>query len=197
MPAKLLHDHENISDAHLVAVALLQRLHKAVYFRHWWRILKLNHFAWFPSETQARLRLARLTPVIERLSALVQKLDFVVVDAEPLPVSTFKRAPRCKFPGTAHGFGTPGPVYGFKLHVWTTFTGKIARYEMHPANLHDCTVGCIMNRDWPAVSGPKQIGDNGSQSGTYLTPPKNNAKQIGPRWEEEYAAARKIIESTF
>ena len=56
MPAKLLHDHEKISDAQLVAVALLQRIHKAVYFRHWWRFLKLNHFAWFPSETQARLR---------------------------------------------------------------------------------------------------------------------------------------------
>ena len=197
MPAKLLHGHEKISDAQLVAVALLQRIHKAVYFRHWWRFLKLNHFAWFPSETQARLRLARLTPVIERLSVEVQKLDFVVIDSEPLPVSTFKRAPRCKFPGAAHGFGTSGPVYGFKLHAWTTLNGKIAKYEIHPANLHDFTVGCIMNRDWPAYGGPKQIGDKGYQSGTYLTPPKNNAKQLDPRWKEEYAAARKIIESTF
>ena len=37
----------------------------------------------------------------------------------------------------------------------------------------------------------------GHQSGTYLTPPTNNAKQLDPRWKEEYAAARKIIESTF
>jgi Transposase DDE domain len=197
MPAKLVHVHEKISDAQLIAVALLQRLHKAVYFRHWWRFLKLNHFTWFPSETQARIRLARLTPVIEGLSVEVQKLDFVVIDSEPLPVSTFKRAPRCKFPGATHGFGTSGPVYGFKLHAWTTLNGKIAKYEIHPANLHDFTVGCIMNRDWPAYGGPKQIGDKGYQSGTYLTPPKNNAKQIDPRWKEEYAAARKIIESTF
>ncbi len=197
MPVKLLHAHEKISDAQLVAVALLQRIHKAVYFRHWWRFLKLNHFAWFPSETQARLRLTRLTPVIEGLSVEVQKLDFVVIDSEPLPVSTFKRAPRCKFPGAMHGFGTSGPVYGFKLHAWTTLNGKIAKYEIHPANLHDFTVGCIMNRDWPAYGGPKQIGDKGYQSGTYLTPPKNNAKQLDPRWKEEYAAARKIIESTF
>ncbi len=60
------------------------------------------------------------------------------------------------------------------------------------------------------MTGPKQIGDKrpsvlmgavlaktGYQSGTYLTPPKNNAKQIDPRWQAEYAAARKIIESTF
>ncbi|MGY2895911.1 hypothetical protein ACVWZX_003952 [Deinococcus sp. UYEF24] len=45
MPSKSLHDHEKISDAQLVAVALLQRVHKVVYFRHWWRLLKLNHFA--------------------------------------------------------------------------------------------------------------------------------------------------------
>ena len=197
MPTKLLHDHEKISDAQLVAVGLLQRVHKVVYFRHWWRFLKVNHFAWFPSEVQARLRLARLTPVIEQLSVEVQKLDFVVIDSEPLPVSTFKRAPRCKFPGATYGFGTSGPVYGFKLHAWTTLNGKIAKYEIHPANLHDFTVGCIMNRDWPAYGGPKQIGDKGYQSGTYLTPPKNNAKQLDPRWKEEYAAARKIIESTF
>ena len=125
MPTKLLHDHEKISDAQLVAVALLQRIHKAVYLRHWWRFLKLNHFAWFPSEVQARLRLARLTPFIEQLSVEVQFLDFVVIDSEPLPVSTFKRAPRCKFPGAIHGFGTCGPVYGFKLHAWTTLNGKI------------------------------------------------------------------------
>ena len=197
MPNKLLHAHEKISDAQLVAVALLQRIHKAVYFRHWSRFLKLNHSAWFPSETQARLRLARLTPVIERLSVEVQNLDFVVIDSEPLPVSTFKRAPRCKFPGATHGFGISEPVYGFKLRAWTTLNGKIAKYEIHPANLRDFTVGCIMNTDWPAYGGPKQIGDKGYQSGTYLTPPKNNAKQLDPHWKEEYAAARKIIESTF
>jgi len=150
MPKKLLHAHEKISDAQLVTVTLLQRIHKAVYFRHWWRFLKLNHFARFPSETQARIRLARLTPFIERLSALVQKLDFVMINSEPLPVSTFKRAPRCKFPGATHGFGTSGPVNGFKLHAWTTLNGKVAKYEIHPANLHDFTVGCIMDRDWPA-----------------------------------------------
>lgn len=41
------------------------------------------------------------------------------------------------------------------------------------------------------------LAKTGYQSGTYLTPPKNNAKQLDPRWKEEYAAARKIIESTF
>jgi hypothetical protein len=91
MPEKLLHDHEKISDAQLVAMVLLQRIYKYVYFRCWWRFLKLNHFAWFPSEIQARLRLMHLTPVIERLSVEVQKLEFMVIDSEPLPVSTFNR----------------------------------------------------------------------------------------------------------
>jgi hypothetical protein len=120
IPAKLLHPHEKISDADLLAVALLQKLHKVPYFSRWWRFLRLNHFPDFPSEPQARIRLARLTPVIEQLATEVQKLDFVAVDSEPLSVSTFKRTPRCKFRGARHGFSTAGPVYGFKLHAWCT-----------------------------------------------------------------------------
>ena len=197
MPPKLIHPHEKISDAELVAVAVLQRLHKVPYFNRWWRLVKLNHFPQFPSEVQARVRLKRLTPVIEGVCVEVQALDFVVVDSEPLPVCTFKRAPRCKFRGARHGFSTSGPVYGFKLHAWTMLNGRIAKYEIHPANEHDFSVGCVMNRDWPAYSGPKQIGDKGYQSGTYLTPPKKNAKRPDPRWKKEYGVARKIIESTF
>ncbi|WP_019009299.1 IS982 family transposase [Deinococcus aquatilis] len=197
IPAKLLHAHEKISDADLLAVALLQKLHKMPYFSRWWRFLKLNHFAQFPSEPQARIRLARLTPVIEQLATEVQRLDFVAVDSEPLPVCTFKRAPRCKFPGARHGFSTAGPVYGFKLHAWSALNGRIAKYDIRPANEHDFTVLCEMNRDWPAYGGPKQIGDKGYQSGTCLTPPKANAKQVDPRWKDEYAAARKCIESAF
>ena len=107
-PVKLLHAHEKISDAQLVAVVLLQRIHKVVYFRHWWRFLKLNHFAWFPSEVQARLRPARLTPFIVRLSVEVQKLDFVVIESEPLPVSTFKCAHAASFQAQHKGSGPLG-----------------------------------------------------------------------------------------
>ncbi|UWX64597.1 IS982 family transposase [Deinococcus rubellus] len=197
MPEKLIHRHEKISDAQLVAVAVLQHLHKAVYFSRWWAMLKTNFFPWFPSEVQARVRLERLTPVIERVSVEVEQLDFSVIDSAPLPTCLFKRAKRCKFPGAAYGFSTAGMVYGYKVHAWTTLNGKIAKYELHPANVHDFVVGCEMNVDWPAYGGPKQIGDKGYQSGTYRTPPKTNAKTPDPRWKEEYAAARKIIESAF
>ena len=197
MPSKLVHPHEKVSDAELVAVAILQRLHKVPYFNRWWRLLKLNHFPHFPSEVQARVRLQRLLPVIEALSCEVQCLDFAVIDSEPITVCTFKRAPRCKFRGARHGFSTSGVVYGFKLHAWTALNGKLVKYELRPANEHDFTVGCAMNQDWPAYGGPKLIGDKGYQSGTYLTPPKNNAKHPDPRWKEEYGAARKIIESAF
>lgn len=197
IPPKLLHQHEKISDADLLAVALLQKLHKVPYFSRWWRFLKVNHFMHFPSEPQARIRLARLTPVIEHLATEVQTLDFVAVDSEPLPVSTFKRAPRCKFPGAQHGFSTAGPVYGFKLHAWSGLNGKIVRYEIRPANEHDFSVLREMNTAWPAYGGPKQIGDKGYQSRTCLTPPKVNAKRTDPRWKPEYGAARKSIESAF
>jgi len=124
-------------------------------------------------------------------------VDFVAVDSEPLPVSTFKRAPRCKFRGARYGFSTAGPVYGFKLHAWCTLNGKIAKYEIRPANQHDFTVLCEMNKDWPSYGGPKQIGDKAYQSGTCLTPPKVNARRIDARWRAEYGAARKCVESAF
>ncbi|MBZ9750637.1 IS982 family transposase [Deinococcus sp. HMF7604] len=197
VPPKLLHSHEKIMDAELLAVALLQKLHKVLYFSRWWRFLKLNHFPQYPSESQARIRLARLTPVIEQLSTEVQELAFVAVASEPLPVSTFKRAPRCKFRGARHGFSTAGPVYGFKLHVWCTLNGKIARYEIRPANEHDFAVLCEMNREWSSYGGPKQIGGKGYQSATCLTPPKVEARRVDPRWRAEYGAARKCVESAF
>ena len=71
------------------------------------------------------------------------------------------------------------------------------RYVILPANEHDFSVLCEMNRDWPSVGGPKQIGDKGDQSGACLTPPKVNAKRIDPRWKPEYGAARKCVESAF
>ena len=197
VPAKLLHPHEKISDADLLAVAILQKLHKVPYFSRWWQFLKINHFPQFPSEPQARIRLTRLTPIVERLATEVQCLDFVAVDSEPLPVCTFKRAPRCKFRGARYGFSTAGPVYGFKLHAWSALHGRIVRYVIRPANEHDFSVLCEMNREWPSYVGPKQIGDKGYQSGACLTPPKVNAKQTDPRWKPEYGAARKCVESAF
>ncbi len=88
MSPKLIHPHEKISDAELVAVAVLQRLHKVPYFSRWWQCLKLNHFPQFPSEVQARVRLKRLTPVIEGLSVEVQALDFVLVDSDTKPIDS-------------------------------------------------------------------------------------------------------------
>lgn len=197
IPPKLLQSHKKISDADLLAVALLQKLHKVPYFSRWWRFLKLNHFPHHPSEPQARIRLARLIPVLELLATEVQALDFIAVDSETLPVSTFKRAPRCKFRGARHGLSTAGPVYGFKLHAWFTLNGRIAKYVIRPANQHDFTVLCEMKQEWPSYGVPKQVGAKGYQSGTCLMPPKVNARRTDPRWKPEYGAARKCVESAF
>ena len=102
--------------------------------------------------------------MIERLSAEVQLLEFVVIDPESLPVSTSGHAPRCKVPGVTYGFGTSGPVYSFKLLAWTTLTGKIAKYEIHSANLDDFTVSFIMNCYWPAQVGQGRSGVSGQAS---------------------------------
>ena len=39
IPAKLVHQHEKISDADLIGVAILQKLHKQPYFSQWWSYL--------------------------------------------------------------------------------------------------------------------------------------------------------------
>ena len=197
MPRKLIHENEKISDAELVAVAVLRPLHKYPYFSRWWAFLRKNFFPHFPSLTQAVTRLARLTPWIESIAVRVEDHDFVVVDSQPLNVCRLKRASRCSFPGATFGYGSQGSVYGFKLHAWTTLNGQIAQYTVRPANLHDLTVGYELNRRWVEYGAPKQIGDKAYQDGSYLTPPKKNARTTDPRWKDEYASARKIIESVF
>lgn len=60
-----------------------------------------------------------------------------ISDAERVAVALSQRVHKVHY----------GPVDGFKLHAWATLNGKIARYEIQPANEHDFTVGCMMNRD--------------------------------------------------
>lgn len=182
LPSKLIHAHEKVSDADLVALAVLRFVRKVPYFSHWWRSLRLDLGLDLPSEVQAHVRLNRLLPAVE---------------AQPIPMSRFKRAKRCKFPGATFGFTPQGMIYGYKLHAWTTPAGRVVRYLLRPANQHDLTVGHQLNEDWPAVGGPKMIGDKAYQDGVHLTPPKSNACTPDPRWRDEYDAARKAIECTF
>ena len=150
---------EKISDAELVAVAVLRVLHKVPYFSRWWSFVRTNFFPYFPSLTQAVVRLARLTPFIERVAVKVEHLDFSVSDSEPLPVCRSKRAQRCNVRGATFGYGSQGSVYGFKLHAWTKLNGQIALYSVRPANMHDLTVGHELNAHWTEYGAPKQIGD--------------------------------------
>lgn len=194
---KLIHSHEKISDAHLIALALLRFIHKVPYFKSWWHMLKLNLYPELPSLPQACIRLKRLTPVIEKLACQLEILQYAVIDSEPIPVCRYKRAGHCKFPGATFGFGTQGKIFGFKLHAWTTLNGKIAQYAIVPANVHDLTAGGQLVEQWPAYGGPKIIGDKAYQGGGYIVPARSNMKKPDPRWREEFHAARKIIESAF
>jgi hypothetical protein len=168
-------------------------------------MVKINFFSYLPSLTQAYVRLKRLTEIIERLAVQIESLAFVVIDSQPLPACRTKRAHRCKVPEATFGYGTQGRVYGFKLHAWrrgapsrwTKLNGQIVQYVVRPANIHDLTVGYELNQHWIAYGAPQIIGDKAYLDGIYLTPPKKNAKCIDPRWQDEFAAARKIIETTF
>lgn len=123
VPPKIIHAHEKVSAADLLAIAILR-----VDLRLEW-----------PSLTQAHIRLKRLLPVLEALLHEVECPDFVLIDSEPIPACPYKRAKHCKFPGAAFGFTTQGMIYGFKLHVCTALNGRIVRYKIRPASEHDLT----------------------------------------------------------
>ncbi|RJF75345.1 IS982 family transposase [Deinococcus cavernae] len=197
IPLKLIHTHEKISDADLLALAILRYLHKMPYFSRWWHFLKVEVRFVLPSLTQAHVRLKRLLPVLETLLNEVESLDFALIDSEPIPVCRFKRAKHCKFPQASFGFTTQGMIYGFKLHAWALPNGRIVRYLIRPAHEHDLNAGEQMNADWPTYGGPKIIGDKAYVGGGYITPPKTNARYPDLRWRDEYHAARKAIESAF
>ncbi|WP_135230356.1 transposase [Deinococcus fonticola] len=197
LPPKLIHAHEKVSDADLIALAVLRFVRKVPYFSQWWTILKVDVGLTLPSESQAHVRLKRLLPFVEAMLDEVEHLDFVLVDSEPIPSCRFKRASRCKFPGATFGFTTQGMIYGYKLHAWTTPAGRVVRYLLRPANQHDVAVGYELNEDWPAVGGPKVIGDKAYQDGANLTPPKANARTVDPRWRDDYEPLSKAVECAF
>ena len=197
MPPKIQHANEKVSDAELVAIAVLRKTHKQMYFSCWWAFVKRNFAPHLPSLTQATVRLQRLLPIIETVCIEVEDLDYCVIDSLPLPVCRSKRADRCKVPEATMGFGTQGSVYGFKCHAWSTLNGKLAQYVIRPANEHDLVAGYDLNPQCVAYGAPKIIGDKAYLDGANLTPPKKNAKTPDPRWKQEYGAARKMIETVF
>ncbi|WP_424951549.1 transposase [Deinococcus sp.] len=201
MPPRVQHRNEKASDGELVAIAILQRVHRQPYFSGWWALIKRNFCFQLPSLTQATVRLQRLLPVIEMLCVEVFDLDFVLVDSQPLPVCRSKRAARCKVRKATMGFGTQGSVYGLKLHAWSTLNGKLVQSLIRPSHEHDLVAGYRLNRRWVKYGAPKQIGDKAYLDGVYLTPPKTNTKTntktLDPRWKKEYGTARKMIETVF
>lgn len=124
-------------------------------------------------------------------------LDFALIASEPIPGSRFKRARHCTFPDATFGFTTQSMVEGFKLPAWSRPNGRLVRSLLRPAHEHDLNAGEQRNTDWPAIGGPKSIGDQASRGGGDITPPTTNTRSADLRWKEEFHAARKAIKSAF
>ncbi|GAA4011230.1 hypothetical protein GCM10022631_24560 [Deinococcus rubellus] len=129
--------NKKVSDAALVSIAVLQKIHHQLYFSCWWRCVKLNFCAHLPSLMQASVRLNQLLPTIEAVWVEVEDLDSCLIDSLPLPICRSKRASRCKVREATMGFGMQGSVDGFKCHAWSTLNGTLAQYVIRPANQHD------------------------------------------------------------
>lgn len=49
VPAKLIHAHEKVSDADLLAIAVLRFVRKVPYFSQWWLLLRVDLHLNLPS----------------------------------------------------------------------------------------------------------------------------------------------------
>ena len=196
LPDKLMHPHEKVSDAVLVALEVLRVLHKHPYRSVWFTLILLNFYPNLPSYTQIYTRLERLGHLIETWHQAPESVEIAVVDSFPLPVCRPKRAHSCKVRFASLGYGTQGSVYGFKGHVWTTPQGRILQYRLDSAHHHDFPMACELNQSWSAFGAPQVIGDKAYVSDGIATPPKTNAIRAS-RWKEEYASMRTGVERTF
>ncbi len=88
-------------------------------------------------------------------------------------------------------------MYGYKLHAWVSPLGEIVRYLLRPANLHDLTVGCELNRKWADLGGPKVVGDQGYAALGYVFPPKKNTRYDSGWREFRHPKLRKRVETVF
>ena len=90
LPDKLMHPHEKVSDAVLVALEVLRVLHKHPYRSVWFTLILLNFYPNLPSYTQIYTRLERLGHLIETWHQAPESVEIAVVDSFPpsLPSQT-------------------------------------------------------------------------------------------------------------
>ena len=172
LPPKLMHPHEKVSDAVLLALEVLRVLHKHPYRSVWFTLILVNFYPDLPSYTQIYLRLERLGHLIETWHQAPEPVGMAVVDSFPLPVCRPKRAHSCKVRFASLGYGTQGSVYGFKGHVWTTPQGRVLQYRLESAHHHDSPIARKLNTGWVAFGAPLVIGDKAYVSDAIATPPK-------------------------
>lgn len=188
--------HQKLTDAHLLALLLARYVFKHPFPSIWWNMLREDRPG-LPTYTQAFTRGQRLLERLQDLATPAWRCTEVIVDSMPLPVCRPKRGKRCAFPGARWGFGTQGDFFGFKLHAWVSPGGEILQYLIRPANLHDITVACELNRRWPDFGGPKVIGDKGYCSLGFVYPPKKNTRYDTGWRENRHPKLRKRIETVF
>ena len=194
LPHRKKWKNQKISDPELIAVGLARNRFRHPYLSTWWAIIR-SIFPHYPSYIQAYTRLIRLRHVIESLSKRNRRHALVIVDSQPIPVAKYVRRDSCRFAGATLGYGTLGPVYGFKFHAVVSTKGELLDYRLRPANESDLRVALSMKQEH-RFGNPVFIGDKAYQSDHFVTPPKKNVRKPS-RWKPEFAAIRKRVETVF
>jgi len=194
---------QKASYSELMTISLIGDLLAQPYSGDWFVWVKHEYALLFPCLPDVS-RYYRVLCNLERIFAdfalvLANSLEddtTYSIDSKPVPICKYKRRKHPRAQGeAARGYGTQGPVFGFKLHAITNNVQMVCRFAVVPANFADVTLGqALLHPEYDELE--RVLGDKAYLGTGAWTPPKRNAKQPGP-WTVWMDNARKLIETVF
>lgn len=130
-----------------------------------------------------------------------------LVDSFPLPVCRFARAKRCRLLAETAAFGydhvARQTMYGFRVHLRTSWDGVVLDFEIAPANAADIRLVAELLPEPIGVGlgdraywSPEIQGAIAAAGGCLLAPYKQASKDPTPERSRQWTSIRRRIETT-
>ena len=206
-----------LSDSEIITIAICGELLGIDSEKAWLSFVKRNYSHLFPKMCdRSRFNRTRRN-LLQTMNLIFFKLssyftedlnEWVIVDSFPLEVCKFGRAHFCKsFVNATYGFcpSKKQPYFGYKVHVSTTTSGFVLKFEVTPANVDDreALPDIIEERDRVIFGDKGYVSKLLEETFRFkgqmlLALKKNNAKE---NWTKEMRhfifKVRRRIETTF